>query len=484
MRARKLKALEEAGLSPFGGPFTRTHTAAAIHDVFDELEGKQVSLAGRIMAVRLHGKASFADLDDDTGRIQLHFRQDLLGEELYRVFKDLLDLGDIVGINGEVFKSKRGEISISVGGITVLAKSCRPLPEKWHGLKDVDLRYRQRYLDLIVNPQVRETFVARSRAIAAIRRHLDERGFLEVETPTMMSIPGGASARPFITHHNALDLDLYLRVATELHLKRLLVGGLWKIYELGRVFRNEGISTRHNPEFTSLEVYEAFSDYHGMMELAEGLISGAARAVLGGKTVITLEGNREVNLAPPWPRLTMLEAVQRETGADFSTISKGGEAVRLAREIGVEVETMGEPAWGEVLNQVYEARVEHRLISPTFILDYPLEVSPLAKRKEDDPRLTYRFEAIIGGIEVANAFSELNDPQDQRERFERQVEMRALGDEEAHPMDDDFLLALEYGMPPAGGLGIGIDRLIMLLTGSPSIRDVILFPQMRPLSKD
>lgn len=474
VRLEKLKELREEGIDPYGGRFARTHTTAQVRLNFEELEGREASLAGRIMAIRGHGKASFVDLQDRDGRLQLYIRIDNVGAELYGFFRKL-DIGDIIGVKGRVFRTHRGEISLEVRDLVLLCKSLRPLPEKWHGLKDVDLRYRQRYLDLIVNPEVKDVFITRAKILRAIRSFLDARGFLEVETPSMHAIPGGAAARPFITHHNALDIDLYLRIALELHLKRLLVGGLEKVYEMGRVFRNEGISTKHNPEFTMIELYQAYADYEDMMHLLEEMVAYVASEALG-RTTVTYQGE-EINLTPPWPRLTMFAAIEKYTGIDFSRLNEE-EARRAAMELGVELEPGLD--WGKIINEVFEVKVEPHLIQPTFILDYPVAISPLAKRKKDNPELTYRFEAFIAGRELANAFSELNDPLDQRRRFEEQMAARAAGDEEAHMLDEDFLRALEYGMPPAGGMGIGIDRLVMILTDSPSIRDVILFPTMRP----
>ncbi|MEW6183187.1 MAG: lysine--tRNA ligase [Bacillota bacterium] len=475
VRREKLEELREAGVRVYGGRYERTCSAQEVADGFAELEGKEVSVAGRLIAKRGHGKASFADLQDFSGRIQIHIRQDEVGLEGYGVFKKI-DIGDILGVRGTVFRTRMGEITIGAKEITLLAKSLRPLPEKWHGLRDVELRSRQRYLDLIVNPEVKQTFVLRSKVIQAVRRFLDDRGFLEVETPMMQTIAGGAAARPFITHHNALDLKLYLRIAPELYLKRLLVGGFESIYEINRNFRNEGISTRHNPEFTMLELYQAYSDYYDMMDLTEELISTVAREVLG--TFEVKCGEETLSFQPPWPRLSFLDIIQRKTGVDFSKLD-AQEARREARRLGVEV---GDklPLWGESVNAVFEEKVEQELLEPTFIIDYPVDISPLAKRKSDDPRLTYRFELFIAGREIANAFSELNDPLDQRQRFLNQLDKREAGDEEAHMFDEDYVTALEYGMPPAGGLGIGIDRLIMLFTGVSSIREVILFPLHRP----
>ncbi|MGO0122971.1 lysine--tRNA ligase [Desulfothermobacter acidiphilus] len=474
VRYEKLEELRAAGIDPYGGRYRRTHLAEEVRERFAELEGQRVSLAGRLMAKRAHGKVTFADLQDFSGRIQLMVRQSTVGEDRYELFRKL-DLGDIVGVQGNVLRTRTGEVTIEVVHLELLAKSLRPLPEKWHGLRDVDLRYRQRYLDLIVNPEVKRIFVFRSQIIRAIRRFLDERGFLEVETPMMQPVAGGAAARPFVTFHNALEMQLYLRIAPELYLKRLLVGGFEKVYEINRNFRNEGISTKHNPEFTMLELYQAYADYQDMMELTEELITWVAKEVLG--TWRIKYGEADIDLTPPWRRISLLEAVRQKTGIDFASL-EAGEARKAAEKLGVDGE--GKNLWGEIVNEVFEQLVEPELINPTFVLDYPVDISPLAKRKKEDPRLTYRFELFIGGREVANAFSELNDPLDQRERFLKQLEKRRAGDEEAHMFDEDFLMALEYGMPPAGGLGIGIDRLVMLLTNSPSIREVILFPLHRP----
>ncbi|HHW07848.1 MAG TPA: lysine--tRNA ligase [Clostridia bacterium] len=476
VRRQKLVDLREMGIEPFGGRFDQTHHAQDILDNFDSMEGQPVSVAGRIMTKRMHGKASFAHIQDVTGQIQIYVRLNDVGEAAYELFAKL-DIGDIIGVKGTVFKTRMGEITVSTEELVLLAKSLHPLPEKWHGLKDIELRYRQRYVDLIVNPDVRNDFIARSRAIKAIRRYLDEQGFLEVETPTLHTIAGGAAARPFITHHNALDIDMYLRIALELHLKRLLVGGLERVYEIGRVFRNEGISTKHNPEFTMLELYQAYADYEDMMVLTENLVARAAEAVRG-TTVIPYQGEM-IDLTPPWPRLTMMEAVKKYTGVDFAAVQTDEDAREIARKFNLEIE--GTSTWGKILSELFEEHVEKHLVKPHFILDYPVEVSPLAKKKKDNPKLTYRFEAFVACRELANAFSELNDPIDQKERFLAQLKEREAGDEEAHPMDEDFIRALEYGMPPAGGLGIGIDRLIMLLTDKASIRDVILFPTMRPI---
>lgn len=474
-RRKKLKEYRELDIEPYGGKFEVSTRAEQVLTDFEGFEGKHLKIAGRIMAKREHGKASFAHIQDRSGQIQIYVRLDNIGEDKYEVFKKL-DIGDIIGVEGKVFKTRKGETTVEVQELTLLSKSLRPLPEKWHGLKDVDLRYRQRYLDLIVNPEVREVFLIRNRVMKAMREFLNTRDFLEVETPMMHVVPGGAIARPFVTHHNALNIDLYLRIALELHLKRLMVGGLEKVYEIGRVFRNEGISTKHNPEFTMMELYEAYADYNDMMTLTEQLIHHCAEESIGTSAVKYQE--YDIDLTPPWKRMTMLEAVKKYSGVDFSEINSDQEARESLKRCGLEVDS--EVSWGTALNEVFEAVVEPHLIQPTFILDYPIEVSPLAKKKEEDPRLTYRYEAFIYSREIANAFSELNDPIDQKERFLKQLELREKGDQEAHMMDEDFLLALEYGMPPAGGLGIGVDRLIMLLTDAPSIRDVILFPTMRP----
>lgn len=475
VRLNKMDELEALGIDPFGAAFQRMHLSREIFKHFEQLEGQKTAICGRVLSIREHGKACFANISDSSGNIQIYVREDGVGAEQFKTFR-LWDIGDIVGVKGEIFRTRRGEISVKAEELIFLTKSLRPLAEKWHGLKDVELRYRQRYLDLIANPEVRETFVARSKIISAIRRYLDGRGFLEVETPTLHAIAGGAAARPFVTHHNTLDLDLYMRIALELHLKRLIVGGMEKVYEIGRVFRNEGISIKHNPEFTMLELYEAYSDYHGMMELMENMISSVAKEILGSDTIY-FQG-REICLTPPWRRITMLDAVKEYSGVDFTAI-KGDEAARqAAEEAGIHVEK--DASWGHVVNAFFEEKVEDYLIQPTFVMDYPIEISPLTKQKKENPGLTYRFEAFVYGWELANAYSELNDPMDQRRRFEAQMEERAKGNEEANETDEDFIRALEYGMPPTGGLGIGIDRLIMFLTNSPSIRDVILFPTLRP----
>ncbi len=477
VRMQKLEALRAKGVDPFGARFERTHLSKDIIDDFQDLDGSVVRIAGRLMAMRSHGKATFADVLDLSGRIQVYTRVDALGEDDYELFTSL-DIGDIIGVVGKVFRTRRGEVSVEIEGFVLLCKALRPLPEKWHGLVDIDLRYRQRYLDLIVNPDVRRVFLQRTAVLKAVREYLDSRGFIEVETSSLHTIPGGASARPFITHHNALDIDLYMRIALELHLKRLIVGGLEKVYELGRVYRNEGISTKHNPEFTMLELYEAYADYTDMMNIAENLIHHVAMKVLGTSTVESQ--GKEIDLTPPWSRLTMVEAVLKHTGVDFAKIETDEDAEKAAKSLGVELGS--DRSRGAILAEIYDKLVEPELIVPTFITDYPIEVSPLARRRKDDPRYTYRFELIIGGREMANAFSELNDPIDQRERFEAQVALRDMGDDEAHMMDEDFLFALEHGMPPTGGMGIGIDRLVMLITNQDSIRDVVLFPTMRPRS--
>ncbi len=477
VRRNKLNELRQMGVEPYGGRYERTHLACQVVESFAELENKTVAVAGRIISKRGMGKATFAHLQDSSGRLQIYLRLNDVGEKAYDLF-GRLDIGDIVGVQGSVFKTRTGEVTVAVENFQLLAKSLRPLPEKWHGLRDVELRYRQRYVDLIVNPEVKEVFETRSRIIRAMRQFLDARGFLEVETPMMQVIPGGAAARPFITHHNALDIDLYLRIAPELYLKRLLVGGFEKVYEINRNFRNEGISTRHNPEFTMLELYQAYADYNDMMDLTEELISSVAREVLG-KSVVDYQGV-EIDLTPKWPRLPMLEAVLNYSGLDFTSLKTAEEARQAVERSGIAVEISPSDTWGDILNKVFEETVEPRLIQPTFVVDYPVEISPLAKRKAEEPELTYRFELFIYGREIANAFSELNDPIDQRGRFLAQVEKRKGGDEEAHMMDEDYITALEYGMPPAGGLGIGVDRLVMILTGALSIRDVILFPLMKP----
>ncbi|WP_264184017.1 lysine--tRNA ligase [Bacillus shivajii] len=471
----------DLGVDPFGQRFERTHSAEGLRGSYDEqtkeeLEENEVSvtIAGRVMTKRGKGKAGFAHIQDLSGQIQIYVRKDQVGEEQYDLF-NRIDIGDIVGISGVVFKTKVGELSVKAKDFQLLTKSLRPLPDKYHGLKDVEQRYRQRYLDLIVNPEVRDTFVLRSKILQSMRRYLDDQGYLEVETPTMHSIAGGASARPFVTHHNALDMTLYMRIAIELHLKRLIVGGLEKVYEIGRVFRNEGISTRHNPEFTMIELYEAYADYKDIMSLTESLVAHITQDVLGS-TKVQYE-QYEVDLAPQWKRVHMVDAIKEHTGVDFWKEMSDEEARALAKEHNVPVkDTM---KFGHVVNEFFETFVEEKLIQPTFIFGHPVDISPLAKKNEKDPRFTDRFELFIVGREHANAFTELNDPIDQRERFEAQLVEREQGDDEAHMMDEDFVESLEYGMPPTGGLGIGIDRLVMLLTNSQSIRDVLLFPQMR-----
>jgi len=474
VRREKMTAIEAQGIEPFGRKYNITHNAETVFAEFEQLEGKTVRVAGRLMSVRGHGKASFAHLMDMSGRIQVYFRQDVLGDKVYENFH-LLDIGDIVGIEGQVFRTNRGEISIKVTGFEFLAKSLRPLPEKWHGLKDVETRYRQRYLDLIVNPDVQKTFILRSKIIKAIRNKLDNKGFLEVETPMMHPIAGGAAARPFITHHNALDMKLYMRIAPELYLKRLIVGGFERVYELNRVFRNEGISIRHNPEFTMVELYQAYADYEDLMALTEEVVAGVAMEVLG-TTKITYQG-QDIDLTPPWNRMTMPEAIRKFANEDFDAVKTIEEARAIADKLHVKYEA--KDGIGGVMNKVFEEVAEEHLIQPTFIIGHPTEISPLAKRNKDNPDITDRFEAFIFAREMCNGFSELNDPIDQEGRFLNQVSQRESGDDEAHMMDRDYVTALEYGMPPTGGLGIGIDRLVMLLTDSASIRDVLLFPHMR-----
>lgn len=481
VRREKMDAIREKGQDPFGKRYDRTHSSLDIKSQFDEfskeeLEEKDitVTIAGRIMTKRGKGKAGFAHLQDLAGQVQIYVRKDAIGEEAYEVF-NTADLGDIVGITGTVFKTKVGELSVKAKEFHLLTKALRPLPEKFHGLKDVEQRYRQRYLDLITSQESKETFIARSRIIQSMRRYLDSNGYLEVETPMMHAIAGGASARPFNTHHNALDMPLYMRIAIELHLKRLIVGGLEKVYEIGRVFRNEGVSTRHNPEFTMIELYEAYADYRDIMALTENLVAHIAKEVFGSTTV--QYADNEINLEPEWTRLHMVDAVKEHTGVDFWQKMSDEDARALAKEHGIEIKDNMQ--YGHVVNEFFEQKVEDKLIQPTFIYGHPVEISPLAKKNDEDPRFTDRFELFIVGREHANAFTELNDPIDQRERFEAQLKEREEGNDEAHMMDNDFIEALEYGMPPTGGLGIGIDRLVMLLTNSPSIRDVLLFPLMR-----
>lgn len=479
IRRDKLTKLKEEGKNPFEiTKFNRTHTSKQIVENYEELEGKDVTVAGRLMAKRIMGKASFCHIQDGEGKIQSYVSINELGEDSYKHFKED-DIGDIIGITGFVFKTKTGEISIHAKEVTLLSKSLRPLPEKFHGLKDTDLRYRQRYVDLIMNPEVKDTFLKRIEILKEIKNILNEKGYLEVETPILNTIAGGATARPFITHHNTLDMDMYLRIANELYLKRLIVGGFDKVYEMGRMFRNEGMDIKHNPEFTNIELYSAYEDYNDMMDITEEIISKVALKVLG-TTKITYQGT-EIDLTPSWKRISMIDSIKEVTGIDFNTIETDEEAKKAAEELHVELDDL-KLTRGEIINQVFEAKVEETLIQPTFIYDYPVEVSPLTKRKPSDPRLTERFEVFIGAREYGNAYSELNDPIDQYERFKKQVEARDAGDEEANMMDEDFINALEYGMPPTGGLGIGVDRLVMLLTDSASIRDVLLFPTMKPIS--
>ena len=479
IRKEKLDNLKKEGKDPFEiTKYNRTHTSKQIMDNYEELEGKDVTIAGRIMAKRIMGKASFCHIQDEDGRIQSYVSINDLGEESYKKFKED-DIGDIIGIKGFVFKTRTGEVSIHAKELVLLSKSLRPLPEKFHGLKDTDLRYRQRYVDLIVNPEVKDTFLKRTKIISEIRNVLNEKGYIEVETPILNNIAGGAAARPFITHHNTLNMDMYLRIANELYLKRLIVGGFGKVYEMGRMFRNEGMDIKHNPEFTNIELYSAYEDYNDMMDIAEEIISTVSKRVLG-TTKITYQGT-EIDLTPSWKRKSMIDAINDVTGVDFNKIESDEQAIQVAKEHGIEL-VEGKQTRGHIINQFFEDKVEETLIQPTFIYDYPVEVSPLTKRKPSDKRLTERFELFIGGREYGNAYSELNDPIDQYERFKKQVEARESGDEEANMMDEDFINALEYGMPPTGGLGIGVDRLIMLLTDSASIRDILLFPTMKPLN--
>ena len=482
IRRDKLKALQDAGMNPF--EITRydvTHHAQEVKDNFDALEGQTVSLGGRLMSKRGMGKVSFCDLQDKSGRIQIYARRDEMDEDAYNRFKKF-DIGDIVGVKGEVFRTQKGEMSIRAHEITLLSKSLQPLPEKFHGLTDKELRYRQRYVDLIMNPESKRNFEIRSKFVAFLRRYLDNLGFMEVETPVLSPIAGGANARPFITHHNTLDIDMYMRIATELHLKRLIVGGMERVYEVGRIFRNEGMDTKHNPEFTTCELYQAFTNLDGMMDILEGILTGAAKEILGTYQVTWM--GHDIDLTPSWQRVTMADAVKNVTGADFmACIGDADRGVELARSVGVDMD--GVPhTWGNALYETFDQKVEETLIQPTFITMYPVEVSPLAKRSPAQPELTERYEMFICGCEMGNAFSELNDPIDQYQRFKAQAEKRANGDDEADMMDEDFVLALEYGMPPTGGLGFGIDRCAMMLCGTDSIRDVILFPTMKPLDSD
>ena len=482
VRRDKLAALRAEGRDPFQETkFDVTHHAQDIKDNFDALEGSEVRIAGRLMSKRGMGKVSFCDMQDKSGRIQIYARKDEMDEDTYNRFKKY-DIGDIVGVVGEVFRTQRGEMSVRAREITLLSKSLRPLPEKFHGLTDKEARYRQRYVDLIMNPESKRNFEIRSKFVAYLRRYLDSLGFMEVETPVLSPIAGGANARPFITHHNTLDIDMYMRIATELHLKRLIVGGLERVYEVGRIFRNEGMDTKHNPEFTTCELYQAYTNLDGMMDILEAILSGAANEILGSYHVTWL--GHEIDLTPGWPRVTMADAVKNVTGADFMAIEGDDDAaVELAKSVGVDMDGVAH-TWGNALYEAFDQKVEETLVQPTFITMYPVEVSPLAKRSPTDAHLTERYEAFICGCEMGNAFSELNDPIDQYERFKAQAEKRANGDEEADMMDEDFVMALEYGMPPTGGLGFGIDRCSMMLCGTDSIRDVILFPTMKPLDSD
>lgn len=478
IRREKLEQLRKAGRDPFKiEKYEVTDHSKDIKDNFEDMEGKEVSIAGRIMTKRGHGKASFADLQDSKGRIQIFVKVDAIGKEEYDMFTTY-DIGDIVGVKGVIFKTRTGEISVKASEVVLLSKSLQILPEKFHGLKDPDLRYRQRYVDLIVNPEVKETFLKRNKIIKAVRRFLDDRGYLEVETPILTTVAGGAAARPFLTHHNTLDLDMQLRIANELYLKRLIVGGFDKVYEMGKMFRNEGISIKHNPEFTNVELYSAYENYEDMMKITEELVSYCAEEV-NGSTKISYQGV-EIDFKPPWKRVSMHDLVKEKTGVDFYSFESDEEARKVAKEqLNLEVEK--NMTRGHLVNLAFEEFCEKDLIQPTFVLHHPVEVSPLAKRNPDNPLITNRFEAFANTWEIANAFSELNDPIDQRQRFEEQLKQREGGDEEAHPMDEDFINALEVGLPPTGGLGIGIDRLIMLLTDSASIRDIILFPTMKPI---
>ena len=479
VRREKLEELQKEGKNPFAiTKYDRTETAGQIKSNYEEFEGKDVSIAGRIIAKRIMGKASFCTIQDSNGTIQSYVSINDLGEESYKAFKTF-DIGDIIGIKGFVFKTRTEEISVHAKEVILLTKSLRPLPEKFHGLKDMDLRYRQRYVDLIVNPEVKDTFILRSKILKEIRNFMTEKGYMEVETPMLTTVATGDAARPFITHHNTLDLQMYLRIAPELNLKRLIVGGFDKVFEIGKNFRNEGMDIKHNPEFTNMEWYAAYEDYNDMMNISEELISTVAKKVLG-TTKINYDGN-EIDLTPSWKKITMIEAIKEVTGVDFNTINTDEEARSIAKEKGVEFEEIKNTR-GHIINEFFETFVEETLIQPTFIMDYPVEVSPLTKRRNDDPRLVERFELFIGGREYGNAYSELNHPIDQYERFLKQVEAKEKGDEEAGGMDEDFVTALEIGLPPTGGMGIGLDRLIMLLTGSASIRDVLFFPTMKPLS--
>ena len=481
VRRDKLAELQQAGRNPFEQTkFVRSAWSSEIKDNYENFEGKNVSVAGRIMSKRGMGKAIFCHIKDDKGLIQLYIRSDAVSQQEFSDFRKY-DIGDIIGVSGYVFKTKTEEISVHIEKVVLLSKSLRPLPEKFHGMTNTELKYRQRYVDLIVNDESRRSFEIRSKFISYVRRFLDNRGYMEVETPVLNTISGGATARPFITHHNTLDIDMYLRIATELNLKRLIVGGIERVYEIGRIFRNEGMDTKHNPEFTTVELYESYADFNDMMDLFEDLLSGAAMEILGTYDVVWQ--GREISLKPPFRRMTMAEAVKEYLGVDFMSINSDAEAVAAAVSVGVDMDKV-EPTWGHALYECYDQKVEELMIQPTFITMHPVDVSPLAKRSPKDPRLTERFELFICSSEMGNAFSELNDPIDQKQRFQKQMEMRANGDDEAGMMDEDFINALEYGMPPTGGLGIGIDRCVMLLTGCSSIRDVILFPTMKPLDSE
>ena len=482
IRREKLTNLQAEGQNPFViTRFDWDATSQQIKDNFDAMEGKPVKVAGRLMSKRGMGKVSFCDLQDRDGRIQLYARQDEMDEEVYKKFKKF-DIGDIVGVEGEAFRTQRGEMSVRAHNIILLSKSLLPLPEKFHGLQDKELRFRQRYVDLMVNPEVKKNFVIRSQFIKFMRNYLDNMGYMEVETPVLNTIAGGAAARPFITHHNTLDIDMYMRIATELPLKRLIVGGMDRVYEIGRIFRNEGMDPKHNPEFTTVEMYQAYADFHTMMDIAEGILAGAAKEINGSYQVEWM--GEQIDLTPGWRRLTMVDAVKEYVGVDFGAITDDAEAVAAAKVVGVELADAAEKTWGNALYACFDQKVEEKLIQPTFITMYPVEVSPLTKRSPADPRLTERFELFICHSELANAYSELNDPIDQRQRFEKQVEQRERGDDETEMLDEDFLTAMEYGMPPTGGMGMGIDRCVMLLTGADTIREVILFPTMKPLDSD
>ena len=482
IRREKLTNLQAEGQNPFViTRFDWDATSQQIKDNFDAMEGKPVKVAGRLMSKRGMGKVSFCDLQDRDGRIQLYARQDEMDEEVYKKFKKF-DIGDIVGVEGEAFRTQRGEMSVRAHNITLLSKSLLPLPEKFHGLQDKELRFRQRYVDLMVNPEVKKNFVIRSQFIKFMRNYLDNMGYMEVETPVLNTIAGGAAARPFVTHHNTLDIDMYMRIATELPLKRLIVGGMDRVYEIGRIFRNEGMDPKHNPEFTTVEMYQAYADFHTMMDIAEGILAGAAKEINGSYQVEWM--GEQIDLTPGWRRLTMVDAVKEYVGVDFGAITDDAEAVAAAKAVGVELADAAEKTWGNALYACFDQKVEEKLIQPTFITMYPVEVSPLTKRSPADPRLTERFELFICHSELANAYSELNDPIDQRQRFEKQVEQRERGDDETEMLDEDFLTAMEYGMPPTGGMGMGIDRCVMLLTGADTIREVILFPTMKPLDTD